>query len=192
MIKTATGRRLGLAAMSSPAVQNVATVLCGIAILTASSRIQVPWYPVPMTLQTLAVPLLGAVFGWRIGLRTVLSWLVLAAVGLPVLAGQVGIAAFSGPTAGYLAAFPVAVVLSGILADRGWNGSRPLLAFAAMLLANAICLCGGYFWLAALIGGERAFTVGVLPFVTGAIVKSGLAACALTILARRLPGKPAV
>lgn len=155
----------------------------GVAILTASSRIQVPWYPVPMTLQTLAVPLLGAFLGWRLGLATVLSWLALAAWGAAVLAGQyTGLAAFTGPTAGYLAAFPVTVVLTGLLVSRGWDGHRPVFAFAGMLLANAICLGGGFLWLSTLIGIDRAFNVGVLPFLSGGLFKAGLAASVLVML----------
>jgi biotin transport system substrate-specific component len=159
--------------------------LGSIAILTASSRIQVPWYPVPMTLQTLALPLIGAIYGWRMGLATVMSWLALAALGAPVLAGpNAGLAVFAGPTAGYLAAFPVAAVVAGILATRGWDGRAPSLAFASMLLANAICLGAGALWLSVLVGMQQAVAVGVLPFLSGGLVKAGLAAAILMVINR--------
>ena len=154
------------------------TVLAGTAILTLSSYIQVPFFPVPMTMQTLAVTLVGAVLGWRLGAATVLAWLAAAAAGLPVLAGDhlAGPLAFVGPTAGYLAAFPLAAALTGVLVAQGWNGKRPLLAFAAMLLGNALCLVLGTAWLAVLTGPEKAIALGFLPFVAGGVVKSALGA----------------
>lgn len=180
--------------MHSPAIRlphgalatKALTVLAGTAILTASSYIQVPFYPVPMTMQTLAVTLVGAFLGWRLGTATVVAWLAAAAAGLPVLAGShlAGPAAFVGSTAGYLVAFPLAAALTGWLAERGWNGQRPLLAFAAMLLGNALCLALGGAWLAVLVGPEKAIALGVLPFLAGGLVKSALGA-ALLKAARR-------
>jgi len=157
------------------------TVLAGTGILTASSYIQVPFYPVPMTMQTLAVTLVGAFLGWRLGAATVVAWLLAAAAGLPVLAGNhlAGPAAFVSPTAGYLIAFPLAAALTGYLAERGWNGKRGGLAFTAMLLGNALCLVLGGAWLSVLIGPEKAIALGVLPFLAGGLVKSALGAALL-------------
>lgn len=162
------------------------TVLAGTGILTASSYIQVPFYPVPMTLQTLAVTLVGAFLGWRLGAATVVAWLLAAASGLPVLAGNhlTGPAVFIGPTAGYLIAFPLAAALTGWLAEHGWNGKRVLLAFAAMLAGNALCLILGGAWLAVLTGPEKAIALGVLPFLTGGLVKSALGAALLKATSR--------
>ena len=162
------------------------TVLAGTGILTASSYIQVPFYPVPMTLQTLAVTLVGAFLGWRLGAATVVAWLVAAASGLPVLAGDhlTGPAVFIGPTAGYLLAFPLAAALTGWLVERGWNGKRVLLAFAAMLAGNALCLILGGAWLAVLTGPEKAIALGVLPFLAGGLVKSALGAALLKATGR--------
>ena len=129
--------------------------------------------PVPMTLQTLAVMLVGALYGWRLGVLTILVWLALGALGLPVLAGGTGgIARFLGPTGGYLLAFPFAGALTGWLAERGWNGERMALAFAAMLIAHALCLLLGGAWLATTLGMQKAVAVGVVPFVPGAVVTS--------------------
>jgi Uncharacterized conserved protein len=168
--------------LSSLAQKGLAVVL-GSAILTASSYAEVPMLPVPMTLQTLAVGLIGAVYGWQLGAITVLAWLGEAFFGLPVLAGDHlgGITAFAGQTGGYLMAFPFAAALTGLLAAR----SKGLgLSFVSMLLAHALCLIGGAAWLALLIGPEKAFAFGVTPFVLGSLVKSALGAALIKALPR--------
>src|SRR5690606_1753989 len=122
-------------------VWQVGAVLFGTLILAPASWIGVPTVPVPMTMPSYAVVMIGAVVGWRLGGITTLVWLGQAAVGLPVLAGgSGGIAHFFGPTGGYLVAFPIIAAMVGWLTGRGWNGGRPLRAFAAMMLAHAICL----------------------------------------------------
>jgi biotin transport system substrate-specific component len=158
----------------------VGAVVIGTVILAVASRIEVPMVPVPMTMQTFAVTMIGALYGWRLGAITVLAWLAQGALGLPVFAGGVGgIVKFFGPTGGYLLAFPVAAALTGLLAERGWNGDRPLRAFAAMLAGNAACLALGGAWLAVMIGWGPAFAAGVAPFLLGGALKSALGAVAL-------------
>jgi len=160
-------------------------VIVGTLFLALSSQIEVPMVPVPVTMQTFAVTLVGALFGARLGALTVLAWLGEAMLGLPVLAGGAGgIVHFTGPTAGYLAAFPVMAAMVGFLAGRGWDAHRPLLAFASMLAANALCLLMGAAWLSSLIGVEKAITFGVTPFFLGAILKSALGAASLVALHR--------
>ena len=138
-------------------------------------------YPVPMTMQTFAVTLVGAFYGWRLGTLTVLAWLGEAMIGLPVLAGGAGgIAHFAGPTLGYLVAFPLMAALVGFAAERGWT--RNIVAgFTVMLLANALCLTIGGAYLASLIGSDQALIHGVIPFMLGGVLKSALAA--LTVMA---------
>lgn len=160
----------------------IMAVIAGTLLLTLSSYIEVPIVPVPMTMQTYAVVLIGALYGWRLGAITVLAWLAQALAGLPVLAGgSGGSLAFIGSTAGYLFAFPVAAALVGWLAERGWNGRRIGLAFMAMLAGHAICLLFGAMWLATLIGLEPAIAAGVTPFLLGAVLKSALAAATLKV-----------
>jgi biotin transport system substrate-specific component len=160
-------------------------VLLGTGVLAASSYIEVPMIPVPVTMQTFAVTLIGALYGWRLGAATVIAWLAEAVAGLPVLAGgAAGFAPFIGPTAGYLFAFPIIAALTGLLAEKGWNGHRPALAFASMALANLLCLVIGGAVLAFMIGGEKAFMLGVLPFLVGAALKSALGAAVLRLFAR--------
>ncbi|MCO5093288.1 biotin transporter BioY [Bosea sp. (in: a-proteobacteria)] len=160
-------------------------VIVGSLLLALSSQIKVPMYPVPMTMQTFAVTLIGALYGWRLGAVTVVAWLMQGLIGLPVLAGAGGVAYFVAPTGGYLLAFPFAAALTGWLAQRGWNGNRVGLAFAAMLIGNALCLVIGTAWLSVLIGLPKAIALGAMPFVLGAALKSALAAAALKAFAPR-------
>ena len=163
----------------------VSAVVLGTLALAVASRIEVPMVPVPVTMQTFAIAMIGALYGARLGTLTVLAWLGEAMIGLPVLAGGAGgLAHFAGPTGGYLASFPVMAYLVGLLAERGWNAQRPLLAFSSMLAANGLCLAMGGIWLAGMIGMEKAFLLGVAPFVVGGILKSALGAASLVALAR--------
>lgn len=161
----------------------VLAVLFGTLVLAASSQVSVPMVPVPMTMQTLAVTLVGALYGWRLGGLTILVWLAQGALGLPVFAGgSGGFVRFFGPTAGYLLAFPIAGALTGWLVERGWNGSKLLLACAAMLIGNVLCLVLGAAWLAAMVGLPKAIAVGVAPFLLGAALKSVLGAGVLKLI----------
>ncbi|MEO3435267.1 biotin transporter BioY [Inquilinus sp. CAU 1745] len=177
---------------SRPLAWRAGAVILGTLFLTASSYISVPMVPVPITMQTFAVMLVGALYGWRLGGITITAWLIQGALGMPVLSGgAAGAHHFVGPTAGYLFAFPIAGVLVGWLAERGWNGNRVGLAFVNMLLGNVICLAFGAAWLAATIGLEQAIMHGVTPFLVGAVLKSALGAAtlkALTCGGRRLAG----
>lgn len=167
----------------SPALQAAAVVL-GSLLLALSSHISVPMFPVPMTMQTLAVTLIGAAYGWRLGALTVITWLAQGALGLPVLAGgAAGVPHFVGPTGGYLLAFPLAAALCGWLAERGWGGTHVLRAFLSMLLGNLLCLALGAAWLSVSVGAGQAMALGVLPFVAGAALKSVLGAALLKAMA---------
>ena len=168
-----------------PLAWKLAAILAGSLLLTLASYIEAPMIPVPVTMQSFAVALVGALYGWRLGGVTIMAWLTQGALGLPVLAGgAAGAAHFIGPTAGYLFAFPVAGMAVGWLAEQGWNGRRPWRAFAAMLLGNGLCLLLGAAWLAALVGLERAVMAGLAPFLIGAVLKAGLGALTLRLMTR--------
>lgn len=176
------------ASVAAPAARNpgwlrqLALVLGGTVALSASSYISIPFWPVPVTMQTFAVLMVGALYGWRLGGITVLAWLLEAALGMPVLAGgKGGIAPFIGPTAGYLFAFPVGAMLMGWLAARGWNGAHPLRAFWAMLLSTTLIVLLGGAWLSALIGPAKGWQLGVLPFLIGDVLKSAMGAATLAL-----------
>lgn len=169
-----------------PLAIKLAAVFLGTLFLAASSWIEVPMFPVPMTMQTFAVTLVGALFGWRLGLATVLAWLGEAALGFPVLSGGAGgLVHFVGPTAGYLAAFPIAAALVGWLAERGWTAEGRLVRnLAAMLAGNAFILVFGTIVLAGMIGAEKAYTFGFAPFVLGGILKAVLATATIEAVRR--------
>lgn len=142
--------------------------------MTVSSYIAVPMYPVPITAQTLTVLLLGAIAGPRWGVICVMLWIALAAIGLPVLSdGAGGLDALTGPTAGYIAGFPIAAYLSGRAAETYPNSRIGLLA--AFLMAHLIILGLGWAWLSRVVGPSTALEAGVTPFLIGAVVKSLLA-----------------
>jgi biotin transport system substrate-specific component len=176
------------AALGEPASRSAgwprqsALVLLGTAVLSASSYVSIPLQPVPVSMQTFAVLMVGALYGWRLGGLTVLAWLLQGAAGLPVLAGGAGgLAHFFGPTAGYLLAFAPAAALMGWLAECGWDGARPLRAFAAMLAGAALILLLGGTWLAALVGPAKAWQLGVQPFLLGDVLKSAMGAATLAL-----------
>jgi biotin transport system substrate-specific component len=159
-------------------------VLIGTAFLAVSSWISVPMVPVPVTMQTFAVTMVGALYGWRLGGITVVAWLLQSFVGLPVLAdGTPGQIAFAGATAGYLFSFPVVAVFVGLLAERGLT-RNPFAAFSVMVLGNALCLALGGAWLANMIGLEKAWIFGVAPFIIGGVLKSALAAATIEMFRR--------
>lgn len=167
-------------------VQKSIFVVAGTLVLALASQISVPMVPVPVTMQTFAITMIGALYGWRLGALTVLAWLGEAVIGLPVLAnGGFGLAAFVGPTAGYLVAFPLMAALVGLLTERGVSGERWIAGFTLHFAANILCLALGWAWLSSIIGAEKAWIAGVAPFILGAALKSALAAAALKAIALR-------
>ena len=152
-----------------------ALTIGGALALALSAKIQVPFYPVPMTLQTLVLLALSAAYGARLAGATLALYLAEGLAGLPVFAGATaGPAYMMGPTGGYLAGYLVAAVLIGWLADRGWDRSGPRL-LAAMSLGHILVFAFGFAWLAILIGAEKAWLGGVAPFFAATIVKTLLA-----------------
>jgi biotin transport system substrate-specific component len=166
----------------SPLLRKAALAVGGTVLLWLSAKIQVPLYPVPITMQTLVVLVLGVAYGWRLGAATMVLYLLEAAIGLPVLAGGWseggGIQHLYGPTAGYLAGFVVAAGVCGWLAGRGWDRS-PWTAAASMVIGNLIIYALGLAWLAGQIGVAGAVTYGLLPFLLGDALKIVLGTCGL-------------
>jgi biotin transport system substrate-specific component len=154
--------------------------IAGSLLIAVCAHIKVPMWPVPVTMQTFAVLLIGFVYGSRLGAATVALYLAEGAMGLPVFTAGGGIAHFAGPTAGYLAGFLVAAALTGRLAEAGWSRSVPL-TLLGMVLGSAVITVVGFAWLAVLFGAEKAFSVGVMPFLVGDAVKAALAAALLPL-----------
>ena len=181
------GGAAGIFALSQKsALQQAFFVVAGTLLLALASRLSVPMVPVPVTMQTFAVTMIGALYGWRLATLTVLAWLGEAMLGLPVLAGGAsGIAPFVGPTAGYLVSFPIMAALVGLATEKGVGKTSVVAAFCLHLFANALGLVLGWAWLAGLMGAEKAWLVGVAPFILGAVLKSALAASLLKALVGR-------
>jgi biotin transport system substrate-specific component len=149
-------------------------------LLTLSAKISVPFYPVPLNLQTFVVVGLGLALGPVRGFAAVLLYLAAGAIGLPVFSGTpergVGLAYMAGPTGGYLLGFLPATVLAGWLAEHGWDRNR-LSSAAAALLAGAIVYAPGLLWLRTVIGFDKPILqFGLQPFILGDFAKALLAA----------------
>jgi biotin transport system substrate-specific component len=167
--------------------------IAGAAVMWISAKIKVPFYPVPMTLQTLALFGIAAAYGLRLGVSTIALYLAAGAAGLPVFAGTpekgIGLAYMVGPTGGYLAMYLVAAAIIGYAVDRGF-GRNALKLFGVMLIAELIILTGGVAWLAALFGFEKALAFGVGPFIVTDLVKIALAALAVPAVSRLIGKQP--
>jgi len=146
--------------------------------LCAQIKIWLPFSPVPVTLQTFAVLMLGALLGCRRGGLCVLAYIIEGAAGLPVFAAGIGPSVLSGPTAGYLVGFITAASITGLLAEKGWD-RRVGTTVLAMLLGNASIYVFGLLWLSCLIGAKNAVILGLYPFIIGDCLKIALAAVIL-------------
>jgi len=171
-------------------LRNVILALAGTALLTLSAKIQVPFYPVPMTMQTFMVLTLGMAYGWRLGGATLLLYLAEGAMGLPVFAGTpekgIGVAYMLGGTGGYLIGFVLAAALCGWLAERGWD-RRFMTTALALLIGNIAIYVPGLLWLGSLFGWDKPILEwGLTPFLLGDLTKLLLAAVALPIVWRAL------
>ncbi|MET0598860.1 MAG: biotin transporter BioY [Mesorhizobium sp.] len=165
----------------------VLLVLAGSFVMALAAHAKVPFWPVPMTLQTLALFAISALYGRKLAVATMLAYLAQGAVGLPVFASGGGLAYLAGPTGGYLVSYVPVAALVGYAADRGY-GRNLFALFGVMLLGEVIVLAMGAAWLAVVVGPEKALAGGVGPFVVVDVVKAALAAAgvrAATSLADR-------
>jgi biotin transport system substrate-specific component len=147
--------------------------------IAAQIAIPIPFTPVPLTLQPLAVIFIGVALGSTRGAAAAALYLLEGFSGLPVFSqGHGGPAWLVGPTAGYLFSYPFAAWVAGFVSERGW-GSSVVRAVTGMLLALGVIYLGGWSWLAALTGAQAAFAAGVAPFILADIVKVALGAALL-------------
>jgi biotin transport system substrate-specific component len=162
-------------------IYDAVLALTGSLIIALASQLAVylPFSPVPVTGQTLAVLMLGAVLGSRRGLISVLAYLAEGAMGLPVFAGgAAGIARILGPTGGYLLGFALAAFVTGWLAERGWD-RQIIFTLLAMILGNIVIYVVGLGWLSIYVGMKNAVPMGLYPFIAGDLLKIALATLAL-------------
>jgi biotin transporter BioY len=170
-----------------PAVQpraffyDAALVIAGSLLIALSAQLAVrlPFTPVPITAQTLAVLLTGALLGWRRGVAAVLLYLGEGLAGLPVFAGGgAGPGHMAGPTGGYLIGFLLAAFTTGWLAERGWD-RRFGTTFLAMLAGNVLLYVPGLLWLTQFVGADKVLALGLYPFIIGDLIKVLIAAALL-------------
>jgi biotin transport system substrate-specific component len=174
-------------------IRNIVLAFVGVALLALSAKIKVPFYPVPMTMQTLALPVIAAAYGWRLGVATVVLYLAHGLMGVPVFAGpSAGPAYVMGPTAGFLAGFVAFVAIIGFAVERG--AARSIVTITGVILAAKVVLftLGGV-WLAQFatladgsIGNGFAKTWLVIQgLIPGDLLKTAIAAGVIYAMARR-------
>ena len=150
----------------SELVKNLAICLLGTILLAISSKIKIPFYPVPMTMQTFVVLFLGLALGWKLGVATIILYLVEGAFGLPVFSGTpekgIGLVHLTGPTMGYLLGFVITCYIAGKL-DYSKN---IFVNFIKLTFATSFIYILGVIWLGVLIGWDKPiFKLGVQPFL---------------------------
>lgn len=177
-------------------VRSVGLVVVFSLFIAAAAQFSIHIGSIPITGQSFAVLLTGALLGSRLGAAAVIVYLIEGAIGLPFFApgGAPGILRFLGPTAGYLVAFPAAAFVTGAFAEYGWD-KRYHTAVAAMAIGSVIILLGGWAWYAILTNTPpvTASKIAVLPYLAGDVIKIALAAAVLptgwALLKRKASGK---
>ncbi len=164
-------------------IKYLLTIFLGSLLLTISAKIKIPFYPVPMTMQTFVVVLMGVTFGWKIGVATISLYLFEGIIGFPVFAGTpekgLGLIYFMGPTMGYLIGFLFAAFLAGFLDLK----TNIFLIFLKLILSVSIIYILGILWLGHLIGWDKPLLeLGLIPFLLAELFKISL----LTILTKKL------
>ena len=165
-------------------VKQLVLVVAGITALALAAKIKIPMFPVPMTMGTFAVLSIGAAYGARLGLATILGYMLIGALGFDVFAGSSaeisGVTYMMGGTGGYLVGYVLAVLALGALARKGWDRGKMALA---MLLGNVLIYLPGLIWLTVLYGVDAPILAwGLTPFLLGDVVKLALAALLLPAL----------
>ena len=172
----------------SKLIRNVFIILMGSIVLAISSKLKIPFYPVPMTMQTLVVLLIGILFGWKLGIATISLYLFEGIIGLPVFAGTpekgLGLVYFTGPTMGYLLGFIPAVFFSGFLrVNFKYNlVIRFMLNFLVFTFSVSFIYIFGLIWLFKFVPIEQLLALGVLPFLPAEMLKISILSIFLTIL----------
>lgn len=160
--------------------KRAALVVLGIAVLAIAAKIRVPMWPVPITMGTFAVLTIGATYGARLGLVTILGYMLVGALGFDVFAGSsaeaYGLTYMMGGTGGYLVGYVLATLALGALAARGWDRSIVWMGLA-LLLGNILIYAPGLLWLGQIYGWDQPILAwGLTPFLIGDAIKLALAA----------------
>ena len=176
--------------------RSVGLVIVFSLFIAAAAQFSIQVGPIPITGQSFAVLLTGALLGSRLGAAAVIAYLIEGAIGLPFFApgGAPGIARFFGPTGGYLIAFPAAAFITGAFAEFGWDKKYPT-AVAAIAIGSLIIFAGGWAWYSIVTNtpAVAAFQIAVLPYLPGDVIKIALAAAVLpsgwALLRRKASGQ---
>ena len=171
-------------------LRNLMLAFAGSLLLWVSAKISIPFWPVPLTLQTLVVLMIGMAFGARLGAATVALYLLEGAAGLPVFSGTpekgIGLAYMMSTTGGYLFGFVVAAGAVGFLAERGWDRNLSTTALA-MLIGTVLIYIPGVLWLGMVLGWDKPIlSWGLTPFLAGDALKLVIAAVLMPSLWRLL------
>jgi len=172
---------MGAALAPLDSVRSTGLVIVFSLFIAACAQFAIHIGPIPITGQTFAVLLTGALLGSRLGAMAVIAYLIEGALGLPFFAaGGAGLVRFLGPTGGYLVAFPAAAFITGAFAEHGWD-KRYLTAVAAMAIGSLVIFLGGWAWFAVLTNTPpvAAFKIAVAPFLLGDVIKIVLGAAVL-------------
>ena len=162
-------------------LKNIILVISGTIILTISAKIQIPFWPVPMTMQTYVVLVIAMIYGFKLSVITLFAYLFEGAIGIPVFAKGGGILYLIGPTAGYLYGMLIAAGVIGFYSERGFVRSSVDCILPLILGTNIIFIFGvGY--LGSIIGFEKAIIAGLLPFIPSEFFKIALAVCTIVFL----------
>ncbi len=153
---------------------NLLLILFGTLLLTISAKVQVPFWPVPMTMQTFVVFLIGSTYGVRLSFLTLVAYLIEGAMGLPVFAAGGGIVYLTGPTAGYLYGMTIAAAVISYFANMGYSSSY-IKSFISIIIGSIIIFALGVLYLGSIIGYSKAIEAGLLPFIPSELFKIALA-----------------
>jgi biotin transport system substrate-specific component len=155
-------------------IKNIVLILFGSFLLAVSSKIQVPFWPVPMTMQTFVVFLIGMSYGWKLSFLTLVAYIIEGALGLPVFATGSGLAYLMGPTAGYIYGMLLAVIVIGFLSEKGFSNTY-FMSLISLLIGSVIIFTLGVIYLGSIIGYDKAISFGLLPFIPSELFKIALA-----------------
>ena len=155
-------------------LKNIGLILFGSLLLAVSSKVQVPFWPVPMTMQTFIVFIIGMTYGWKLAFSTLLVYLLEGALGLPVFAKGGGLLYLTGPTAGYLYGMTIAAGVIGLFAELGYNNSY-FKSLISLSIGTFIIFLFGVGYLGSVIGYDKALAGGLYPFIPSEFFKIGLA-----------------
>jgi len=168
---------------SSTYLKTILLILFGSLLLAVSSKVQVPFWPVPMTMQTFVVFLIGMTYGLKLSFFTLLAYIFEGAIGLPVFATGAGLAYLMGPTAGYIYGMLLAGTVIGFMSEKGFAKTY-FMSFISLLIGSLFIFTLGVGYLGFIIGYDKAINFGLLPFIPSEFFKIALAVLLIPLLSK--------